>query len=86
MIMNTQMINFSIPSALLQQADRVAQKQSQSRSEFLRNAIRQVLDKEKIKSQLFSIATRSAKRNNLSEEEALALAEDAKQWARKKSK
>ena len=86
MIMNTQMINFSIPSALLQQADRVAQKQSQSRSEFLRNAIRQVLDKEKIKSQLFSIATRSAKRNNLSEEEALALAEEAKQWARKKSK
>ena len=84
--MNTQMINFSIPSALLQQADRVAQKQSQSRSEFLRNAIRQVLDKEKIKSQLFSIATRSAKRNNLSEEEALALAEEAKQWARKKSK
>ena len=80
------MINFSIPTALLQQADRLAQKQSQSRSEFLRSAIRQSLEKEEIKSQLFSIVTRSAKRNNLSEEEASALAEEAKQWARKKSK
>lgn len=80
------MINFSIPNALLEQADRLAQKQSQSRSEFLRNAIRQSLEKEKIKSQLFSIVTRSAKRNNLSEEDALTLAEEAKQWTRKKSK
>lgn len=84
--MDTQIINFSIPNALLQEADRLAQKLSQSRSEFLRSAIRQSLEKEKIKSQLFSIVTRSAKRNNLSEEEALALAEEAKQWARKKSK
>ncbi len=80
------MINFSIPNALLQQADRLAQKQSQSRSEFLRNAIRQSLEKEKIKSKLFSIVTQSAKRNNLSEDEAFALAEEAKQWARKRSK
>ncbi len=84
--MNTQMINFSIPNSLLKQADRLAQKQSQSRSEFLRNAIRQYLEKEKVKSRLFSIVTRSAKRNNLSEKEAFALAEEAKQWARKKSK
>ena len=80
------MINFSIPNALLQQADRLAQKQSQSRSELLRDAIRQYLDKKRIKSQLFSIVTRSAKRNNLSEGEALALAQEAKQWARKRSK
>lgn len=80
------MINFSIPNILLEQADRLALKQSQNRSEFLRDAIRQSLDKEKIKSQLFAIVTRSAKRNNLSEEKALALAEEAKQWARKKSK
>lgn len=80
------MINFSIPNALLEQADRLAQKQSQSRSEYLRSAIRQSLEKEKIKSQLFSIVALSAKRNNLSEEEALVLAEEAKQWARKKSK
>lgn len=79
------MINFSIPSALLQQADRLAQKQSQSRSEFLRDAIRRSLEKEKMKSQLFSIVTQSAKRNNLSEEEAFTLAQEAKQWARKKS-
>ena len=80
------MINFSIPNTLLQQADQLAKKQSQSRSELLRNAIRQFLEKEKIKSQLFSIVTRSAKRNNLSEAKALALAEEAKQWARKQSK
>ncbi len=84
--MDTQMINFSIPNALLQQADRLAQKQSQSRSEFLRDAIRQSLEKEKIKSQLFSIVTQSAKRNSLSEEGAFALVEEAKQWARKRSK
>lgn len=84
--MDTQMINFSIPNTLLQQADRLARNQSQSRSEFLRGAIRQVLDKERVKSQLFSIVTRSAKRNNLSEEEVLDLAEEAKQWARKRLK
>ncbi len=84
--MDTQMINFSIPNALLQQADRLAQQQSQSRSEFLRDAIRQCLDKKRIRSQLFSIVTRSAKRNNLSEKEALVLAQEAKQWARKRSK
>lgn len=80
------MINFSIPNTLLQKADRLARNQSQSRSEFLRGAIRQALDKERVKSQLFTIVTRSAKRNNLSEEEALALAEEAKQWARKRLK
>lgn len=84
--MDTQMISFSIPNSLLQQADRLAQRKSQSRSEFFRDAIRQSLEKEKVKSQLFSIVTQSAKRNNLSEEEAFALAQEAKQWARKKSK
>lgn len=84
--MDTQIINFSIPNALLQEADRLAQKQSQNRSELLRDAIRQYLDKKRTKSQLFTIVTRSAKKNNLSEEQALALAEEAKRWARKRSK
>lgn len=41
--MDTQMINFSIPTALLRQMDRLANEQSKTRSEFIREAIRQYL-------------------------------------------
>ena len=37
------MINFSIPTALLRQMDRLAKEQSKTRSEFIREAIRQYL-------------------------------------------
>ena len=43
--MDTQMINFSIPTALLRQMDRLAKEQSKTRSEFIREAIRQYLYK-----------------------------------------
>lgn len=41
--MDTQMINFSIPTTLLRQMDRLAKEQSKTRSEFIREAIRQYL-------------------------------------------
>ena len=43
--MDTQMINFSIPTTLLRQMDRLAKEQSKTRSEFIREAIRQYLYK-----------------------------------------
>lgn len=41
--MDTQMINFSIPTVLLRQMDRLAKAESKTRSEFIREAIRQYL-------------------------------------------
>ena len=43
--MDTQMINFSIPTTLLRQMDRLAEEESKTRSEFIREAIRQYLYK-----------------------------------------
>lgn len=43
--MDTQMINFSIPTTLLHQMDRLAKAESKTRSEFLREAIRRYLQK-----------------------------------------
>lgn len=43
--MDTQMINFSIPTTLLRQMDRLAKEESKTRSEFIREAIRRYLEK-----------------------------------------
>lgn len=65
------MINFSIPTPLLQQMDRAAQEESRNRSEFLREAIRVYLDSEEARRRSFEIMRASAKRVNMSEEEAV---------------
>lgn len=69
--MDTQMINFSIPTTLLRQMDRAAEVESRNRSEFLREAIRMYLDGENARRQSFEIMRASAKRINMSEEEAI---------------
>lgn len=84
--MDTQMINFVIPKTLLGDVDRAAKETARSRSEFLREAIRQYLEEKEEKEQLFRAVLRSANRNNLAENEALELAQEAKQWARRRSK
>lgn len=69
--MDTQMINFSIPNALLQQADQEAKIESRSRSELLREALRAYLNSEEARRRSFEIMRVSAKRINMSEEEAI---------------
>lgn len=87
--MDTQMINFSIPTTLLRRMDRVAEQDSRNRSEFLREAIRQYLREREERKQDFSLIRASAKRINMTEEEAYAFVEKIRNslpMNRKKSK
>ena len=84
--MNTQIIDFSIPKKLLAEMDRVAKATSRSRSEMLRESIRRILEEQEAKELLFKPISKSAKKVNLSEQKAIKFVEDAKKWARKKSK
>lgn len=68
--MDTQMINFSIPTTLLRQMDRVAEVESRNRSEFLREAIRQYIQEREERKRDFALMRRSAERINMTEEEA----------------
>lgn len=70
------MINFSIPTSLLRQMDRVARDGSRNRSEFLREAIRTYLNGEESRRQSFEIMRASARRINMSEEEAVRLIDE----------
>jgi metal-responsive CopG/Arc/MetJ family transcriptional regulator len=74
--MDTQMINFSIPNALLRQADQEAKIESRSRSELLREALRAYLNSEEARRRSFEIMRASAKRINMSEEEAVRLIDE----------
>ncbi len=74
--MDTQMINFSIPNALLQQADQEAKIESRSRSELLREALRAYLNSEEARRRSFEIMRASARRINMSEEEAIRLVDE----------
>lgn len=73
--MDTQMINFSIPTTLLRQMDRLAEEESRNRSEFLREAVRQYMQEREERKQDFALMRRSAERINMTEEEAFAYVE-----------
>ena len=73
--MDTQMINFSIPTTLLRQMDRVAEVESRNRSEFLREAIRQYIQEREERKRDFALMRKSAERINMTEEEAYAYVE-----------
>ncbi len=73
--MNTQMINFSIPTPLLQQMDRAAEEDFRNRSEFLREAIRQYMQEREERKRDFALIRASAERINMTEKEAFALVE-----------
>ena len=73
--MDTQMINFSIPTALLRQMDRLAEEESRNRSEFLREAVRQYMQEREDRKRDFSFMRKSAERINMTEEEAYAYVE-----------
>lgn len=74
--MNTQMINFSIPKILLQQVDQEAKIESRSRSELLREALRAYLNSEEARRRSFEIMRASARRVNMSEEEAIRMIDE----------
>lgn len=74
--MNTQMINFVIPKTLLREVDALAKKESRSRSEVLREAARKFVQEETGREEDFARIRASAKRINMSEEEAIALIDE----------
>ncbi len=82
--MQTQMINFMIPSELLRQVDSLAAREFRSRSELLREAAHCYLKRQEARRKLFASIRKTAARLDLSEEEAMNLAEKAKLWARGK--
>lgn len=84
--MDTQLINFTIPKKLLNKFDSLADKKSASRSELLRQAVRTYIETEKMRKSSFYLVRESAERNDLVEEDALQLGEEAKKWARRNAK
>lgn len=84
--MDTQMINFMIPTNLLRTFDQTAKEEERTRSELIRDAMREYISDRGIRRQLWKIRTASVKRSKLSYDEAMELAEEAKQWARSTSK
>ena len=71
--MKTQLINFSIPKELLKKLDEFAKKETRSRSEVLREAVRRLTTEAEKRRQDFAAIRNSAKRINLQETEAFAL-------------
>ena len=78
------MINFTIPKKLLKKVDALAKKELSNRSELLRAALRRYLEEKNQRRDFFASIRQTAKRINLPEDEAMKLAEEAKNWARKK--
>lgn len=74
--MKTQLINFIIPDELLKKVDLLARKESRSRSEVLREAARRIIQESEQEKQDFRVIAKSAKRINLSENEAVALIDE----------
>lgn len=71
--MATQLINFTIPKKLLKEVDLLAKKQLKSRSEILREAAMQLTKRTKEKERNFKAIYATAKKVNMSEQEAIKL-------------
>lgn len=82
--MDTQLINFTIPKSLLRDVDFMARQKRASRSEFLREAVRNYLQNEEARNASFSIITKTAKKINLTDKKVSQLVDEAKSWARQK--
>lgn len=83
--MNTQLINFTIPKLLLKDFDSLAREKQSNRSELLRNAVRNYLEKEELRTASFKIIKNTAQKINLTDKQAIKLGEEAKSWARRKN-
>lgn len=73
--MQMQMVNFAIPSKFLAQTDKLAKRESRSRSELFREAIRQYLYEQVTQEEDFRQIRQAAARINLPEDKAIALVE-----------
>lgn len=73
--MQMQLVNFAIPTTFLTQADRLAKRESRSRSELFREAIRRYLKEQAMREEDFRQIRQAAARINLSENEAMVLVE-----------
>jgi CopG family transcriptional regulator/antitoxin EndoAI len=65
MIMST--VNISFNKDLLKQIDEVAQEESRSRSELIREAARSYIERKRRWNQIFQVGTKLAKANRLTE-------------------
>ena len=74
--MDTRMINFVIPNKLLKDIDRLAKKESRSRSELLRESVRRYLMEKEQKIRDFNQIRGSAGRIKMTEEEAIKMIDD----------
>ena len=63
--MNTQTINISLPAELLRSADRLAQKESRTRSEFIREALRAYVKDLSAWEEIFEYGRKQAKKLNI---------------------
>ena len=63
--MQTQLINFTIPKPLLNALDKQAQKEVKTRSEILRDAVRNYLGQKQAWQQAFSYGQKRAKKLDL---------------------
>ncbi len=62
-------VNISFNDDLLKQIDKVAQEESRSRSELIREAARSYIDRKKRWAQIFKLASETAKARNLGPED-----------------
>jgi metal-responsive CopG/Arc/MetJ family transcriptional regulator len=71
-LMNTTTVNVSFQGSLLAEIDRVAQTESRSRSELLREAARLYIDRKRRWDRLFAYGKTLAARGHLREEDVAA--------------
>jgi len=64
-----QTLNISLPKALIEEADRIAKKQANSRSELIRESIRAYILRAKLLDKSFKVGTKKAKKFGLKAEE-----------------
>ena len=60
-------VNISFNKDLLKQIDKVAQEESRSRSELIREAARSYIERKRRWNQIFQVGTKLAKANRLTE-------------------
>ncbi len=69
--MSTVTVNISFQDRLLAEIDRIAKKESRSRSELLREAARLYIERKDRWNNIFDISAKNARKLNLSEEDVL---------------
>jgi metal-responsive CopG/Arc/MetJ family transcriptional regulator len=67
--MKSSTVNISFNDELLKRIDRVAQQESRSRSELIREAARAYIERKNKWNQLFAISEKQAKNKNISEKD-----------------